>query len=609
MVNNVPVENNIGDALVHRIVRAHREGTNWRCCIVIPLIPGFPYPIDHSDASAVRIIVECQNRTLFRGPHSIYARLRKEGIDPEEYISVFSLRNWAKLPGNVLTTEMVYIHGKVCIIDDRLAIIGSANINDRSQRGDRDSELAAFIRDTDYVESFMDGKPYKVGKFAHTLRVRLMREHLGVDVDAMYEEDLMANEPIKPEMDMEAWDPDHEQQRGAEHATKAGRTTRRTGLGELFKEVKDGASQALHAEDTAFAKGFGKDLHKVGVKAGKSKGMADVEQIQGERMTFTHEGEEVPGFASSQVPTMEEKMILEHRPPSSQAEEKPILDSGIVTRDASTSNGGPPEAKVSDGSGEKFGAPADASKDAQTDDEPPHARSGETDATKEDEAAVAARKVVRQHLTAPLGSKYWTLPTPGPDVDPHGFQDPVCDKFWKNVWVASAVHNTEIYRKVFHSIPDDSVTTWKQYKEFVMHHERLNKPAKEKGQTTPEPVARLPSEAGDENALGQEKGSTGKAGVDVQGDNKTAEAEVSSSSEAPAQQHGEGSSSGGDDKSRIPAKGDEPFELWEREEMERLLEDLRGHVVIYPTRFMEGEDVINNFLFNADRILPMPIYN
>jgi len=93
VVNNVPVENNIGDALVHRIVRAHREGTNWRCCIVIPLIPGFPYPIDHSDASAVRIIVECQNRTLFRAPHSIYARLRKEGIDPAEYISVFSLRN------------------------------------------------------------------------------------------------------------------------------------------------------------------------------------------------------------------------------------------------------------------------------------------------------------------------------------------------------------------------------------------------------------------------------------------------------------------------------------------------------------------------------------
>ena len=46
----------------------------------------------------------------------------------------------------------VYVHGKVCIVDDRLAIIGSANINERSQRGDRDSELAAIIRDTDMVD-------------------------------------------------------------------------------------------------------------------------------------------------------------------------------------------------------------------------------------------------------------------------------------------------------------------------------------------------------------------------------------------------------------------------------------------------------------------------
>lgn len=126
----------------------------------------------------------------------------------------------------------------------------------------------------------------------------------------------------------------------------------------------------------------------------------------------------------------------------------------------------------------------------------------------------------------------------------------------------------------------------------------------------------MPSEAGDEDALGQEKGSVGKADVDVQGDNKKADAE--SSSDSKTQQHGEGSSSGHDDTRKVPSKNDEPFELWEREEMERLLEDLRGHLgsyffpvpsvtspelssVIYPTRFLEGEDVINNFLFNADR--------
>ena len=38
------------------------------------------------------------------------------------------------------------------IVDDRLVIIGSANINERSQRGDRDSELASVIRDTDMID-------------------------------------------------------------------------------------------------------------------------------------------------------------------------------------------------------------------------------------------------------------------------------------------------------------------------------------------------------------------------------------------------------------------------------------------------------------------------
>lgn len=133
-----------------------------------------------------------------------------------------------------MTTEQVYIHGKTCIVDDRLVIIGSANINERSQRGDRDSELAAVIRDTDMIDGYvsrflfgrpmlirysfstMAGKPFKVGRFAHTLRVRLMREHLGVDVDAMYETDLMAKNPQEPEFDQQPWDPDQEERDGCD---------------------------------------------------------------------------------------------------------------------------------------------------------------------------------------------------------------------------------------------------------------------------------------------------------------------------------------------------------------------------------------------------------
>lgn len=52
-MGDVTVENKIGDAIVHRIIRAHREGIPWKCCVVIPLLPGFPFPVDHTDASSV----------------------------------------------------------------------------------------------------------------------------------------------------------------------------------------------------------------------------------------------------------------------------------------------------------------------------------------------------------------------------------------------------------------------------------------------------------------------------------------------------------------------------------------------------------------------------
>ena len=53
-MNGVKVENKIGDAIVHRVIRARQEGKPWKCCILIPLLPGYPFPIDHSDAGSVR---------------------------------------------------------------------------------------------------------------------------------------------------------------------------------------------------------------------------------------------------------------------------------------------------------------------------------------------------------------------------------------------------------------------------------------------------------------------------------------------------------------------------------------------------------------------------
>jgi phospholipase D1/2 len=48
------------------------------------------------------------------------------------------------------------VHSKLMIVDDRFAIMGSANINDRSMCGARDSEIAIIIEDTKLVQGRMN---------------------------------------------------------------------------------------------------------------------------------------------------------------------------------------------------------------------------------------------------------------------------------------------------------------------------------------------------------------------------------------------------------------------------------------------------------------------
>ena len=73
----------------------------------------------------------------------MFGRLQSEGINPSDYLAVFGLRTHA-LINNTPVTEMIYVHSKIMIVDDHFALIGSANINDRSLIGYRDSELAVL---------------------------------------------------------------------------------------------------------------------------------------------------------------------------------------------------------------------------------------------------------------------------------------------------------------------------------------------------------------------------------------------------------------------------------------------------------------------------------
>jgi phospholipase D1/2 len=90
---------------------------------------------------------------------------------------------WA--PGNIdeidcFVSEELYLHTKCLIADDKVVIVGSANLNDRSQLGNHDSEIAVVIEDPVTIDSRMDGQPYLASKFAVSLRRQLFRKHLGL---------------------------------------------------------------------------------------------------------------------------------------------------------------------------------------------------------------------------------------------------------------------------------------------------------------------------------------------------------------------------------------------------------------------------------------------
>ncbi|KAL4787967.1 hypothetical protein BJX76DRAFT_250369 [Aspergillus varians] len=89
---------------------------------------------------------------------------------------------------NAFVTEELYVHSKVMIADDRVVICGSANINDRSQLGDHDSEIAVVIEDRTPVPSKMNGQPWAASRFASSLRRHLFRKHLGLLPPQNYEQ-------------------------------------------------------------------------------------------------------------------------------------------------------------------------------------------------------------------------------------------------------------------------------------------------------------------------------------------------------------------------------------------------------------------------------------
>ncbi|KAK2623875.1 hypothetical protein QTJ16_006509 [Diplocarpon rosae] len=267
-----PVQNQIGAAIVERVVRAYQSGEKYKVIVCMPAVPAFAGDLHADDSLGTRAIMEYQYQSICRGGHSIIEAIEQAGVpNSKQYIRFYNLRNYDRInAGSALSqaqeasgfdfegarrehddivgagyggrgegtgayygrsnpayeqyqdagaridngsnvdtisscymdngpsiedmpwsgteeaefdayiSEELYIHSKVLIADDRVVICGSANLNDRSQLGDHDSEIAVIIQDPIPVDSEMNHEPYQASQFATSLRRQLFRKHLGL---------------------------------------------------------------------------------------------------------------------------------------------------------------------------------------------------------------------------------------------------------------------------------------------------------------------------------------------------------------------------------------------------------------------------------------------
>jgi len=180
--NNIPCQHRIPLTIVNKILHHIRNGLPFCAYILLPLFPeGVP------ESGAVQEILHWQFLTVQFMYRRIAAELRSVQSPHSvlDYLQFFFIGNREPLqPGEIpkqTPTErqnllvrtrrhMIYVHSKMMIVDDELIICGSANINQRSMAGDRDTEIAVAA----YQPAFMGDN---ARGDVHHFRLSLWAEH------------------------------------------------------------------------------------------------------------------------------------------------------------------------------------------------------------------------------------------------------------------------------------------------------------------------------------------------------------------------------------------------------------------------------------------------
>ncbi|KAJ4341299.1 Phospholipase D1 [Ascochyta clinopodiicola] len=475
------IENKINDAIVDRIKRAHANDEDWRACIILPLMPGYQNTVDEQDGSSVRLIMTCQYHSICRGETSIFGRLRAANIEPEDYIQFYALRSWGEIGANkMLVTEQLYIHAKIMVVDDRVAIIGSANINERSMLGSRDSEVAAIVRDTEVLDSYMAGQPYKVGKFPHTLRMRLMREHLGVDVDHISEEEWASQ---MSDADSTAF----QTESSSPSSPTADRATEQK-LSENHARAQEELlerAEKLHSFNHEFDWAQDKNPHLQTSKKASSdprvtRNEAHEKDVRGEgadhmRELNIREPSLTRGRDTFLDPHGHEKLLSDVAPEGLAVKDASKRNSTIRTRGRSNTTGTKASASSSGPTEGYAGLPPPRLPRMDTQ------KLGLTQLSQlpalpiMDDTDIGGPPLQRtfsgasSNVINPLLAEMRR-----PIVTEDCMRDPINDSFFLDTWHQVAENNTKLFRHVFRCQPDNEVKTWKEYQEYTAFAARFS---------------------------------------------------------------------------------------------------------------------------------------
>ncbi|KAJ0700797.1 putative phospholipase D [Helianthus annuus] len=173
-----------------KIVSKIKAGEKFTVYVVVPMWPeGIP------ESASVQAILDWQRRTMEMMYKDIIQALEEQGVedDPRDYLTFFCLGNReAKKSGEYEPAEtpepesnyhkaqearrfMIYVHAKMMIVDDEYIIVGSANINQRSMDGARDSEIAMGAYQPHHIATRTPARGQ-----VHGFRMALWYEHLGM---------------------------------------------------------------------------------------------------------------------------------------------------------------------------------------------------------------------------------------------------------------------------------------------------------------------------------------------------------------------------------------------------------------------------------------------